>query len=114
MASVVHISIVPCSGVVGPSGGSASIPSPTYVIDGQEIAAITSKTVSTVISTAAHVGMMWRVAVSGDIDVYGECNTSPVFTNLATAKTKGLLLMKTVEYFRITQAGEKWAVIGVA
>lgn len=114
MASVVHISIVPCSGVVGPSGGSASIPSPTYVIDGQEIAALVTKVTSTVISTAAHVGMMWRVVVSGDVDVYGECGTAPVFTNLATAKTKGRLLVKSVEYFRITQAGEKWAVIAVA
>lgn len=114
MASVVHISIVPCSGVVGPSGGSASIPSPAHVLDGQEIAATTSKIESTVISAAAHIGMMWRVVVSGDVDVYGECNTAPVFTTLATAKTKGRLLAKTVEYFRVTQAGEKWAVIAVA
>lgn len=114
MTSIVHISIVPCSGVVGPSGGSASIPLPSYVLDSEEIAAVVTKTTSGVVSTAAHVGMMWRVVVSGDVDVYGECGTAPVFTNLATARTKGRLLARTVEYFRVTQAGEKWAVISVA
>lgn len=113
MVSVVHISIVACSGVVG-NGGAASVPSPAYVADGEEITALVTKVTSTVVSTQAHVGMMWRIAVEGDVGVLGECGTAPVFTNLATAKTKGRRLAKTVEYFRITQAGEKWAVISDA